>query len=116
MALTYIHEGIAKVLLCPQHLDQSLGAPPYTLYGKIFAFKGDLFDNQGLNVELLNDIFSLAGNQLLVPKAQVIKTAVAADANTKMLGPLCGRRCWYRNCQGQEILCLFLSSMYNSSL
>ena len=89
VALTYIHEGIAKVLLvCPQQqLDQALGAPSCILYGKHFAFEGDLFINQGLNLELPNDLFSLVGNQLLVPTAQVIQTAVAADANTKMLGP-----------------------------
>ena len=32
VALTYIHEGIAKVLLCPQRLDQALGALPCTLW------------------------------------------------------------------------------------
>ena len=46
-----------------------------------------MFNNQGLNVELLNDFFSPVGNQLLVPIAQVIHTAIAADANTEMLGP-----------------------------
>jgi len=87
VALTYIHEGVAKVLLCPQRLDQALGAPPCPLYGKPFAFEGNLFNNQGLNVELPNEFFSLVGNQLLVPTAQVIQTAVAADPATEMLGP-----------------------------
>ena len=87
MALTYIHEGVAKVLLCPQRLDQALRTPPCTLYGKMIAFEGNLFNNQGLNVKLLNDFFSLVGNQLLVPTVQVIQTAVAADDNTEMLGP-----------------------------
>ena len=59
MALTYIQEGVGKVLLCPQQLDQALGASPCTLHGKIFAFEGDLVNNQGLNVELLNDFFPL---------------------------------------------------------
>jgi len=68
-------------------LDQALGAPPCTLYGKTFTFEADLFNNKGLNVELPNDFFSLVGNQLLVPTAQVIQTAVAADPATEMLGP-----------------------------
>ena len=60
------------MLLCPQRLDRALGAPPSNLYGNISAFEGDLFQNQGLNVEIPNKFFNLIPNQVLAPTAATL--------------------------------------------
>jgi hypothetical protein len=87
VALLYINEGVSQVLLCPQRLDRALGAPPSNLYGNTYAFESDLFQNQGLNVEIPNEFFNLIPNQVLAPTAAFIQTAVAATPALEFLGP-----------------------------
>ena len=87
VALLYINEAVSQVLLCPQRLDRALGAPPSNLYGNTYTFKGDLFQNQGLNVEIRNEFFNLIPNQVLAPTAAFIQTAVAATPALVFLGP-----------------------------
>ena len=87
VALLYINEGVSQVLLCPQHLDGALGAHPSNLFGNIYAFEGDLFHNQGFNVELPNEFFNLIPNQVLAPTAAFIQTDVTATPDLKFLGP-----------------------------
>ena len=89
VALLNINEGLSQVLMCPQRLDRALGAPLSNLYGNIYAFEGDLFNNQGLNVELHNEFFTnLIPNQILAPTANSIQTSVAADpVLERLLGP-----------------------------
>jgi len=87
VALLCINEGVSQVLLCPQRLDPALGAPPSNLYGNTYAFEGDHFQNQGLNVEIPNEFFNLIPNQVLAPTAAFIQTAVAATPALVFLGP-----------------------------
>lgn len=50
LALIVINSNKARVAICPQHFERSLGSPPSDLDGRLFAFDGDLFQNQGHTV------------------------------------------------------------------
>ena len=67
LALVYISDNKVHVLVCPLRIDCPLGASNLSIYGKTYAFNGDLYRNQGLNVEIPNNLFNLVSNQYLVP-------------------------------------------------
>ena len=87
LALAILREGLARVLLCPQRMERSLGAPASPLDDRTFAFDGDLFRNQGLNVEVSPDVYNLVPNATLVPTVPHILAQLAANPALTSLGP-----------------------------
>ena len=63
--------------MCPQQIDHPLGSPILSTYGKTFAFDGNLYCNQGINVDIPNNLYNLLTNQHLVPKVNHITTTIA---------------------------------------
>ena len=50
LALALMNNDKAHIFICPTRVELTLGSPPSLLDGRTFAFDGDLFNNQGLNV------------------------------------------------------------------
>ena len=87
LALAAINNSTAKVYICPQRFERSLGTPPSLIDGRLFAFDGDLYQNQGHTVEITNDCFTLVPNQVQVPTVGHILTQLAADPALEFFGP-----------------------------
>ena len=87
LALVVINDNKARVAICPQRFERSLGSPPSDLDGRLFAFDGDLFQNQGHTVEITNDYFTLVPNQVQVPTVGHILNQLAANPNLEFFGP-----------------------------
>ena len=68
-------------------MDRPLIAPNLSTYGKTYDFDGDLYRNQGINVEIPNNLFNLVANQHLVPTVAHITTTIAQDDTLDYFGP-----------------------------
>ena len=87
LAFVYMSDNKAQDLMCPQRIDRPLGAPNLSIYGKTYAFNGDLYRNQGLNVEIPNNMFNLVANQHLIPAVAHITTTIVQNDTLDYFGP-----------------------------
>ena len=89
IALGLINEGTMKVYLCPTRYERSLGAPVTNFDNLTYAFDGDLYNNQGISVEINNSFYDLADpNSILVPTVVNIVNQIAADPLLNIFDPL----------------------------
>ena len=93
VALGLIYYGVMKVyFVCPTRHERSLlGAPITTFDDCTYAFDGDLYNNQGISVEINNSYYDLADQtSVLVPKVttNITITQIAADPNLTIFDPL----------------------------
>jgi len=88
LALALMNNDKAHIFICPIHVELTLGSPPSPLDGRTFAFDGDLFNNQGLNVEMVDDHYNYATQHpMLVPNVAHILTQLAADPLLELFDP-----------------------------
>ena len=88
LALAIINDDKVHVFICPTRCELTLGAAPSVLDGRTFAFDGDLFNNQGLNVEIQDHHYNYATQQQsLVPTVPHIVTQLAADPLLELFDP-----------------------------
>ncbi len=57
------------------------------LHDKIFAVKGELINNRGHVVEVYKGLFNIPIRSILLPMADIILAALAADATIVWMGP-----------------------------
>ena len=86
LALVILHKGVTKLYLCPQHLDQLLGPPVNPCYDTVYAFDGDLLDNDAYHAIVPNSCYNLIPNSILVPTIPTNTAALGADPNLTQLG------------------------------
>ena len=88
LALAITNADKVHVFICPTRCELTLGAAPSILDGRTFAFDGDLFNNQGLNVEIQDHHYNYATQQqMLVPTVPHIITQLAADPMLELFDP-----------------------------
>ena len=87
LALGFLNDNKIRVLLCPQRMDQQLGAPVSPVYGKFYAVDGDLHRNQGVTVEVPNALYQLSATQVLVPTLAHILQSLQQDPTLRYFGP-----------------------------
>ena len=87
LALEILHDGVAKVYLCPQKLDQPLGQPHNVRYDKFYIFYGDLLDNAPYHTIPPNDGFDLIPHNILVPPIPAITAALGGDRSLMEMVP-----------------------------
>ena len=87
LALSILHDVVAKVYMCPQKLDQPLGQPQNIRYGKLYVFDGNLLDNVTYHAILPNDGFDLIPNKILVPTIPAITAASGSDCGLMEIAP-----------------------------
>ena len=68
-------------------MDQPLGAPLSPVYGKFYAFDGDLHRDQGVTVEMPDTLYQLSNAQVLVPTVARILQSFQQDATLQHFGP-----------------------------
>ena len=75
--------------LCPTRHERTLGAPITPFDDCTYAFDGELYNNQGISVEINNSYYDLADQMsVLVPKVTNIITQIAADPTLTIFDPL----------------------------
>ena len=67
-------------------MERSLGAAASTLDGKMYAFDGDLFSNQGMNVTIDDALFSMQANQIRIPTITTVQDTLAQDPLVNIMG------------------------------
>ena len=74
----------------PTRYERSLGAPiTAPLDDRTYAFDGDLYNNQGISVEIDNSYYDLAhATSVLVPTIANIINQIAADPTLTLFDPL----------------------------
>ena len=87
LAFGVFHEGKMHTYLAPTRMERSLGAPATAVDNKIFAFDGDLFSNQGMNVHLDDALFDEQANQIIIPTVTTVLDALVQDPAVVMMGP-----------------------------
>ena len=74
-----LHDGVAKVYLCPQNLDHPLGQHQNIRYNKFYVFDGELLYNTTYHAIFPNDGFDIISNNILVPTIPSITAALGGD-------------------------------------
>ena len=88
LALTIYHNGVAKIYLCLQRLDQPLGQSAHQHYNTVYTFAdSDLLDNYAYHAIIPNTCYDLIPNSILVPTVPTIMAALGADPNLTTMGP-----------------------------
>ena len=81
LGLEILRNGVAKVYLCPQKLDQPLGQPHNVRYHRFYVFDGNLLDKATYHAIIPNDCFNLIPNNILVPTIPAITFALGGDCD-----------------------------------
>ena len=87
LAFGVFSDGKMHCYLCPTRMERSLGAAASTLDGKMYAFDGDLFSNQGMNVTIDDALFNMQANQIRIPTITTVQDALAQDPLVNIMGP-----------------------------
>ena len=89
LALGLLIDGKVNLYFLPFKWERAAGAAPNpALDNKLFAFEGELVNNQGYLVELLVELFHQIANQVHVAVVDHIKTELAGDPTPNfMMGP-----------------------------
>ena len=87
LSVAILHDGVAKVYMCPQNLHQPLGQPHNIRYNKFYVFNINILDNSTYHAILPNDGFDLIPNIILVPSIPSIVAALGGDRGLMEMGP-----------------------------
>ena len=87
LALAILHDGVVKVYLCPQNLDQPLGQPHNVLYDKLYVFDSNIRDNYTYHAILPNEGFNLIPNNILVTTFPQITATLGGDRGLREMVP-----------------------------
>ena len=68
-------------------MERSLGAPVTALNGKMNAFDGHLFNNQGINVNIDDALFDVQSSQISVPTITTVLNVLVQDPDVNAMGP-----------------------------